>query len=447
MNASFMAIWLDFAYLRMELGLDEIEIIDEYKYALEAVLRGTSALFVTGKAGTGKSTLIKYLSQALQECVILAPTAAAAINAGGDTLHSFFGLPSRHIDAAEKLKLNTKSKKIVEKMRALIIDEVSMVTPNIVDVIDKLLRQARKSKEPFGGVSVVLVGDLLQLPPVLASKEEEAYFSHRYATPFFYSADVFGGVQILPVHLTKVRRQADAQFIEALGRIRSGESLQEAMEYFNRRCATVGKPREDAIRLVSTNAAAHAINSKKLSELSGETKEYEANVEGDLPAGKWRLPTPEKLQLKVGAKVVFLRNNKLGGWINGDTGEVVAFGGETLSVKNLSTGEVLEVKRMSWERYKYSYDEKTKTIDKQIVGSFEQFPVALGWAVTIHKSQGMTLDSVVIDLGSGAFCDGQSYVALSRCRSVEGIKLARGLNERDVRVNRKAVEFYRGVRI
>ncbi len=422
--------------------MDEIEIIPEYKKALELAVIGGSAVFVTGKAGTGKSTMIRYLASSLRECVILAPTAAAAINAGGDTIHSFFALPARHIDPGEKLRLNPKSKAVAQQMHTLIIDEASMVTPNIVDAMDIMLRRTRKRDEPFGGVSVVFVGDLLQLPPVISTHEERQYFKERYETQFFYSADVFDEIDITPVHLTRVRRQEDGGFIEALGWVREGVNMAAALKYFNSNCLKSHTDLNNPMWLVATNAAAHSINSRRLSQLTGETKGFEAKVNGDTPAEKWRLSVPEKLELKVGAKVVFLRNNRPKGWINGDTGVVISMGSDTMMVRSDISGEALEVSRMSWERYAYTYDEKTKKIDKEVIGSFEQFPVSLGWAVTIHKSQGMTLESAVIDLGSGAFSDGQTYVALSRCRTVDGMRLARNLNERDIRANKEALEFY-----
>ncbi len=423
--------------------MDEIEVIPEYKRALEAVLENEGALFVTGKAGTGKSTLIKYLSSRLEDCVVSAPTAAAAINAGWDTIHSFFNLPARHIDPGEKLRLNPKSKDVVKYLKALIVDEASMVTPNIVDVIDILLRRYRKNDEPFGGVSVVFVGDLLQLPPVVSTHEERIYFSERYPTQFFYSADVFLRTEIIPINLTRVRRQEDNDFIEALGFVREGVDTGRAVSYFNTNCLKSHADLDNPMWLVATNAAAHSINAKKLAGLAGDTKTYKADVTGDAPASKWRLPVPEVLELKVGAKVVFLRNNKQKGWINGDTGVVVSIGSDTLLVRHDSGGEALEVERMGWERYQYTYDEENKKIDKEEIGRFSQFPVSLGWAVTIHKSQGMTLESAVVDLGSGAFSDGQTYVALSRCRRVEGLRLARNLTPRDIRVNKEALEFYR----
>jgi len=425
--------------------LDEIEIIPEYKKALELAVIGGSAVFVTGKAGTGKSTMIRYLASSLRECVILAPTAAAANNAGGDTIHSFFALPARHIDSGEKLRLNPKSKAVAQQMHTLIIDEASMVTPNIVDAMDIMLRRTRKRDEPFGGVSVVFVGDLLQLPPVISTHEERQYFTERYKTHFFYSADVFDELDITPVHLTRVRRQEDSGFIEALGWVREGVNMAAALKYFNQSCLKSHTDLNNPMWLVATNAAAHSINSRRLSQLDGQTKGFEAKVNGDTPAEKWRLSVPEKLELKVGAKVVFLRNNRPKGWINGDTGVVISMGSDTMLVRSDISGEALEVSRMSWERYAYTYDEKTKKIDKEVIGSFEQFPVSLGWAVTIHKSQGMTLESAVIDLGSGAFSDGQTYVALSRCRTVDGMRLARNLTERDIRANKEALEFYEAI--
>ncbi len=433
-------------YSLIGFDLEEIEIIPEYKKALELAVSG-AAVFVTGKAGTGKSTLIRYLSSSLQNCVVLAPTAAAAINAGGDTIHSFFSLPARHIDPGEKLRLTPKSKEIAAKMSALIIDEASMVTPNIVDVIDILLRRTRKSVEPFGGVAVVFVGDLLQLPPVVSTHEERVYFKDRYKTQFFYSADAFGDIAITPVHLTRVRRQEDAKFIEALGWIRDGSNQKAALSYFNQNCLKSHTDLNTPLWLVATNAAAHSINSKRLAGLAGETTTYDAKISGETPASKWRLAAPERLELKAGAKVVFLRNNKPKGWINGDTGVVIFLGSDTVVVKSDISGEALEVGRMSWERYAYIYDEKTQTIDKEEIGAFEQFPLTLGWALTIHKSQGMTLENAVIDLGGGAFSDGQTYVALSRCRRVSGMRLARNLSERDVKVNADALEFYKSISI
>ncbi len=422
--------------------MDEIEIIPEYKTALELAIGGHTSVFVTGKAGTGKSTLIRYLASSIKDCVILAPTAAAAINAGGETIHSFFSLPARHIDPSEKLRLNPKSKAVAEAMRVLVIDEASMVTPNIVDAIDILLRRARKRDEAFGGVSVVFVGDLLQLPPVISTHEERIYFSERYETQFFYSADVFDEIDITPVHLTRVRRQEDNEFIKALGWIRDGSNVNEAIKYFNTHCLKSHTDLGAPMWLVATNAAAHAINTRKLAQLAGESRGYKAEVTGDAPADKWRLSVPEVLELKVGAKVVFLRNNKQKGWINGDTGEIISMGSDTMLVRSDVSGEALEVGRMSWERYAYTYDKKTQKIDKEELGTFSQFPLGLGWAVTIHKSQGMTLESAVIDLGNGAFSDGQTYVALSRCRSVDGLRLARNLNERDIKANKEALEFY-----
>lgn len=425
--------------------MDEIEIIPEYKKALNLAVIGGSAVFVTGKAGTGKSTMIRYLASSIRESVILAPTAAAAINAGGDTIHSFFALPARHIDKSEKLTLNPKSKAVVERMHTLIIDEASMVTPNIVDAMDVMLRRARKKDEPFGGVSMVFVGDLLQLPPVISTDEERIYFSKRYKTQFFYSADVFDEIDITPVHLTRVRRQEDKSFIEALGWVREGVNTQRALSYFNSNCLKSHTDLDNPMWLVATNAAAHSINARRLAHLPGEAKSFTAEVTGDTPACKWRLCVPEKLELKVGAKVVFLRNNKPKGWINGDTGVIISMGTDTILVRSDLSGEALEVSRMSWERYAYTYDEKNQKIDKEAIGTFSQFPVALGWAVTIHKSQGMTLESAVVDLGSGAFSDGQTYVALSRCRRVEGLRLARNLNDRDVRANKEALGFYKAI--
>jgi ATP-dependent exoDNAse (exonuclease V) alpha subunit len=422
--------------------LSDIEVLPEYEFILQAIGQGCPAIFVTGEAGTGKSTLVRYISATLNNCVIVAPTAIAAISVGGDTIHSFFGLPPRPVDSSEILEPNSKSRSTIENMRALIIDEISMVTPNLVDCINVILKKVRRTDKPFGGIPVIFVGDMLQLPPVVASQEESIYYSHRYKSQYFFSADIFNSVDIFPVHLNKVRRQADNEFIDALSHIRVKNNHREHVALFNRKCFR-DKDRHienSGMYLVPTNAAAKAINTDQLNSLKTTLSTYLATVTGNIPANKWRTPAPDILELKIGAQVIFLKNKKPV-WINGDTGDVVGLADDIIKIKKHITNNIIDVSREVWERIQYVYNYETQKIEKEVVGTFTQFPLALGWAITIHKSQGMTLDNVVIDLGAGAFCEGQTYVALSRCRTMDGITLSRPISMSDVKADQAVIDF------
>lgn len=423
--------------------LVDIEILPEYEFILQALKAGCPSIFVTGKAGTGKSTLIQWLSQKLESCAIVAPTAVAAVNVQGDTIHSFFGLPPSHLDPDETFHPNAKARLIMENLKFLIIDEVSMVLPNVVDVMSNTLKSVRRNNLPFGGVPTLFVGDLLQLPPVVSTREETVYFSHRYRTPFFFSADVFQQQKIIPVNLANVRRQADAEFIGALSHIRQNNDCRDSVALFNRRCYR-DKERDAAvgIYLVPTNKAAKTINTRKLDLLPGSATIYEAVVTGDLLANRWKLPVSDRLELKIGAKIIFLKNKKPS-WINGDQGELVGLESDHIRVKKDGSDNVLIVGKETWQKLKYTYDYDTRKIEREVVGTFEQLPVALGWAITIHKSQGLTLDSLTLDLGGGAFAEGQTYVALSRARTIDGITLSRPISMPDVRANPAVLEFYK----
>ena len=423
--------------------LSGVEVLPEYEFILKAVQAGCPAIFVTGKAGTGKSTLIHWLRSRLDSCAVVAPTAVAAASIQGDTIHSFFGLPPRLIDPAEKHPVSTKVRLVLENVKCLIVDEVSMVLPNMVDTMSNILRSARGSQQLFGGVPVIFVGDLLQLPPVVSSPEESVYFSHRYATRYFFSADIFREQPIIPLVLTKVRRQDDKVFIDALNRIRLNEDCRDAVALFNRTCfrdKLQGSP--TGTYLVPTNQSARSINMRELDKLPGEMHLYEATIGGNVAANKWKLPVPDRLELKVGAKVIFLKNRKPD-WINGDLGTVVGMEDDHIRVRKDATENVLLVGRETWQKYKYAYDYETRRVEAEVVGTFEQFPLALGWAITIHKSQGLTLDALTLNLGGGAFAEGQTYVALSRARTIEGITLARPISMRDVKVDPVVVAFYR----
>jgi len=424
--------------------LSDVEVLPEYEFILQAAKIGCPSFFVTGKAGTGKSTMVKWLSSQLEGCAIICPTAIAAVNVNGDTIHSFFGLPPVHIDPDEEFQTRAKTRVVLENLNYLIIDEVSMVLPNIVDAMSNILKRVRRSNEPFGGLSTMFVGDLLQLPPVVSSKEESIYFSHRYKTPYFFSADIFKQQEIIPVNLTQVRRQSDIDFIEALNHIRLNRDHRDHVAFFNRSCYRDKNHDGEAegTILVPTNAAAKQINTGKLDALPGQLCIYNAEITGNIPANKWKLPVPDRLELKANAKIILLKNNKPQ-WVNGDQAKVVGLEDDHIRIRKLNTDNVLIVNRVDWEKFKYTYNYETKKIEKEVVGTFRQFPLALGWAITIHKSQGMTLENLTLDLGGGAFCEGQTYVALSRAKSLEGITLSRPIKMQDVRVDPIVLEFYK----
>ena len=422
----------------------DIEVLPEYEFILEAVKLGCPSFFVTGKAGTGKSTLVKWLSSQVEGGVIVCPTAIAAVNVKGDTIHSFFGLPPVHIDPEKEFQTRSNTQVVLVNLDLLIIDEVSMVLPNMIDAMSNILKRVRRSSKPFGGVPTLFVGDLLQLPPVVSSREESIYFSDRYKSPHFFSADIFSQQEIIPVNLTQVRRQADKEFIEALNHIRLGRDHRDHVAYFNRSCFRDIKQDSEieGIVLVPTNHAAKQINTRKLNTLPGQLFICNAAVSGKIPANKWKLPVPDRLELKINAKIILLKNNKPH-WVNGDLAEIIGLEDDYIRVRKLGTENVLVVNRAIWEKHKYTYDYQAKKIEKEVVGTFEQFPVALGWAITIHKSQGMTLESLTVDLGGGAFCEGQTYVALSRAKTIEGITLAQPIKMQDVKVNPIVLEFYK----
>ena len=430
-------------YTSSVVPIADLEVLPEYEFIHQALQQGCPSIFVTGKAGTGKSTLIQWLCQKLEGCAVVAPTAIAAVNVQGDTIHSFFGLPPAHVDPGDDFHPKEKTRLVLENIRYLIVDEVSMVLPNIVDVMSNILKSVRRNDLPFGGVPTIFVGDLFQLPPVVSSSEEVVYFSHRYRSHHFYSADVFKEQQIIPVNLTKVRRQTDAEFIEALNHIRLDDNCREYVALLNRRCfRDKYKSPIAGIYLVPTNVAAKKINTRELDALPGEVQVYEAAITGHLPANKWKLNVPDRLELKIGAKLIFLKNKKPQ-WINGDLGKVVGLAHDHIRVKKDGSDNVLIVGREAWYKYKYVYDYETRKIEREEVGSFQQLPVALGWAITIHKSQGLTIEHLTLDLGHGAFCEGQTYVALSRAKTIEGITLARPISMNDVRADHAVLAFYR----
>lgn len=428
-----------------------IEILDEYKEILELVNEGSNIIFVTGKAGTGKSTLIKYVKYMIEKSVAIAPTTIAAENVKGSTIHSFFGLPP-HLFNPEEMVSNSKVKMpLLRDLDLLIVDEVSMVSASMIDAIDLIMKKANATDKAFGGISVMFVGDLFQLPPIITDAEQRKYFSGdsgRYDSAFFISADIFKtGIDIHPIELTKVRRQnevSENKFVEALNTIRiKGGDLKNSLEELNDKCYTAKLTDESngAITLAPSRSKVAGINKFNLDNIKAESRMYSCELDGLSLEDVKSFQAPDKLELKVGAQVVFVNNEKPN-WINGDLGIVTDMQDDYIEVEVIKTGIKHNVSRVSFKKYRYIYDVAHQKIILNEVGSFIQFPLTLGWAVTIHKSQGMTLEKVIVDIDGSAFADGQTYVALSRVTSIDGLRLASKIDSNDIKVDEGILQFY-----
>ena len=391
------------------------------------------SVFLTGKAGTGKTTFLRYMTETVgKRFVVLAPTGVAAINAGGSTIHSFFQLPLcpylpdvkelvTEYQMPEKYRSLKKERvKIIRTLDLLIIDEISMVRADLLDAVDMTLRRYRRNDKPFGGVQLLMIGDAQQLSPVVRENERH-YMAQVYPSPYFFHSKALQKLDYVTIELQKVHRQKDERFLEILNAIRENRTDQKTLDSLNARVnAFSGNDEEEVIRLTTHNAQADEVNARKLAELPGEAYEFAADIDGDFPENIY--PADEVLTLKKGAQVMFIRNDSNGEYYNGKIGKIEEIGpGGVVSVAD-SDGGLVTVAPVDWENSQYVLDEETKEIRQSIAGTFRQIPLRIAWAITIHKSQGLTFDKVIIDAGA-AFAFGQVYVALSRCRSLEGISL------------------------
>ena len=386
-------------------------------------------LFLTGKAGTGKTTFLRRLRSDLpKRMVVLAPTGIAAINAEGMTIHSFFQLPfapfvpGGNYQQDKKYSIRKEKLKLIRSLDLLVIDEISMVRADLLDAVDDMLRKIRRNQQPFGGVQLLLIGDLQQLSPVVKD-EEWTMLSQYYETPFFFSSLALKRSNFVTVELEKVYRQSDEAFISLLNSIREGRADAQVLQRLNQRYIPGFKAdkSEGYVQLVTHNWQAHKINNEELEALDGESRTYSAKVDGKFP--EYSYPTDEELTLKPGAQVMFVKNDSEKRFFNGMIGEVTSLSRDGFEVRPKDKPDTLiSVKPEEWTNTRYGLDEKTKEIKEFVDGTFTQYPVKLAWAITIHKSQGLTFDRVMID-ASGAFAHGQTYVALSRCRTLEGIVL------------------------
>ncbi|WP_167137555.1 AAA family ATPase [Diaminobutyricimonas sp. TR449] len=408
----------------------------EQAAVFDAIEKTREHIFVTGRAGTGKSTLLNHLAwNTSKQVLICAPTGVAALNVGGQTIHSLFRLPIGVI-AGSEIEQSAEVRKLLNATDTLVIDEVSMVNADLLDAIDRSLRQARQRKnEPFGGVQVVLFGDPYQLAPVPGDGDERAYFRDHYASIWFFDARVWNDAHLRIFELTTIHRQHEAEFKYLLNGVRHGQVTAEMAKRLNDTGARPA-PREGAITLATTNATVNRINAAALGRLTGTAKTARAEVNGDF--GGRSYPADESLQLKVGAQVMFLRNDSDQRWVNGSIGTVTRIG-STVFVD--IDGEEHEVQPTVWEKYKYSYNQATRELRKDVVAEFTQFPLRLAWAVTIHKSQGKTYEKAIVDLGQRSFAPGQTYVALSRISTLDGLYLTRPLRPSDIIVDQNVRRF------
>jgi ATP-dependent DNA helicase PIF1 len=422
---------------------DGLVAVAEHRAAWEFVQGGVGHLFITGRAGTGKSTLLRCLRDRItRNALVLAPTGLAAVNVGGQTIHSFFGFPPRLIRPDDVRR--SRNARVMRRLEVLIVDEVSMVRSDLLWAIDQSLRLNRgRPREPFGGVRLLLFGDLHQLPPVIQEADVGEHLDSKHGGAFFFNVSALReGPGTTLLELQQVFRQQDLSLLRVLDRIREGEADSADLAVLNARVAPIRTLAEGDrfVILTPTNAAAHRINLAYLQALPGAPVAHEASVTGEFSQSA--MPTDSTLVLKPGAKVILLRNDPDKRWVNGTIARVARLQQGRVHVE--IDGEEHEVEPASWENRRYAYDQAEQKIVGTVAGTFKQFPLRLAWALTIHKSQGLTLDNVYIDLGRGTFAHGQAYVALSRCRSLKGLVLARPLKSSDI-VFDKAALGYRDV--
>ena len=423
----------------------ELDLNPEFLRAFALMEDAASSVFITGKAGTGKSTLLSYFrDKTLKNTAVLAPTGVAALNIGGQTIHSFFSFKpditeEQAVKIAEKLIRRGKSR-LYTGLDILVIDEVSMVRPDLLDCADAFLRAMRRDPyTPFGGVKLVFIGDLYQLPPVV-KPHERGLFSRVYGGNYFFDSKAFKLLRPEFVELEKVYRQKDARFIKLLNSVRNNSAGEAELRALNARYSPHFVPPDEGffVYLTPTNAKAAAVNGEKLAALPGRTRAYAGSLEGDFDGRL--LPTEELLELKAGAQVMLLNNDPLGRWVNGTMGMVLKLLEDGVQVQ-LDDGAIEEVKPFTWNMFVYRYNEESEKIETEAAGGFTQLPLKLAWAVTIHKSQGKTFDRLILDLDRGLFASGQLYVALSRCRTLEGITLKTKIQKQHIRCDWRVVKF------
>ncbi|HUH65737.1 MAG TPA: AAA family ATPase [Syntrophales bacterium] len=429
---------------KITVDMSAIDFNPQFQRALDLMEETHRNVFITGRAGTGKSTLLNFFCDNTdKKAVILAPTGVAAVNVGGQTIHSFFGFKPDVTPSSIRKKIRDEKKNLYKKLETIVIDEISMVRADLLDCVDKFLRlNGPDGGVPFGGVQMIFIGDLYQLPPVVTGQEREIFRGH-YKTPYFFGAKVFEALDMEFVELEKIYRQRDDEFIRLLNAIRNRTMTDDDLAMLNQRVQNgFTAPADDFfIYLTSTNEQANRINDEQLTGLKGKTYSFHGFIDGDF--GKEYLPTALVLKLKKGAQIMLLNNDSLGQWVNGTVGRMMGVkkdeeGGKVI-VARLDNGKKVEIAPYTWEIFRFFL--KNGELASEVVGAFTQYPVRLAFAVTIHKSQGKTFERAVIDVGRGTFAHGQMYVALSRCTTLDGIALVKPIRKTDILMDWQVVKF------
>lgn len=427
--------------------MEQIQIDKDNKQqvlAYELIAKTNSSFFLTGRAGTGKTTFLRKVQKMVhKQFITLAPTGVAAILAGGDTIHSFFGLPMDVCTPGTMGKMSEARILALIHADTIIIDEVSMVRCDIIDAIDYTMRKVLRNMQPFGGKQVIFVGDMFQLPPVVARKEERELMQDLYRAEdcFFYKADAIKRMRLVKIEFQKVYRQDDADFLQILENVRLNKVMPEDLMHLNHRVCLPSKEDGMVITLASRNCTADAINEKCLAEIDSDEYVYEGTVTGKFD--EKRFPVDMTLKLKVGAQVMFTRNDQQKRWANGTIGTVAKLSNDEIQVA-IDGGETYVVQNCSWESYSYEYDKDAKKLKKEVTGTFTQYPLKLAWAITVHKSQGMTFDKMYLDLSRGMFAAGQLYVALSRVKTLSGLFLSRPIIPQYAHTSREVLSYANG---
>ena len=414
----------------------DFDFNEEFQNAFQMMENTNKHLFITGKAGTGKSTLLEYFrTKTKKNIVVLAPTGVAAIKVRGQTIHSFLKFPPRFIQKDHIHRL--RNSELIKHLDTIVIDEVSMVRTDLLDGIDYALRVNREEHDkPFGGIQVIIFGDLFQLPPVV-EKDIRDLIDRLYSSPYFFSANVIKEIDLEYIELTKIYRQKDESFIKLLNKIRIKQVDESNLQKLNQHVNKNVTHENGIITLTTTNNAAYNINKNCLTKIPYKEFEYHAQVWGKFDESSY--PAEGCIHLKKGAQVMLIKNDPDKRWVNGTLAEITDLSESYIKV-NID-GSIFDVPKVSWDKIEYVYNHTEEKIEEKVVGSFKQYPIKLAWAITIHKSQGQTFKNIIIDMGSGAFTHGQTYVALSRCTSLEGITLKRPIIYSDIIFDNRVYQF------